>query len=74
MVQCIIQSEKYGSYRDSWDVRVMSHLKESAVPRYCRDQERGELKSVFRRDQVTWEQYKKTTHQFVLVARKGRMQ
>ena len=28
----------------------MSHLKESAVCRFCRDQEREELRSVFRRE------------------------
>lgn len=53
----------------------MSDLKESAVPRYYRDQEREELKSSWRHQESSGDPGNSTRkHHFVLVTRKARMQ
>ena len=54
----------------------MSHLKESAVCRFCRDQERGELRRVFWREPASSGDFGNSTREeqhFVLVAGKTRM-
>ena len=54
----------------------MSHLKESAVCRFCRDQEREELRSVFWSEPASSGDFGNSTRKeqrFGLVARKTRM-